>query len=317
MSEPARWPSSTSAPFEVLQATTAPEVVDNHETDLSTPVLALDVEPTKIGFMRRIKDTISAAREDWSDSILRGKIFMTTAVAAQVADRGRLAEILGPSIAINTYTSTGSKWQAAGVLAGYVYVQQFVSGAALGGALKYSPKTIDTFNSNFPKAVDYARDVAPSEGGVIDAFRNGRSESEGDTLNRLRGGFSESGKEALNAVREGSGGFGLGSMPYILAEKFAEPEVTLKQSIKTTERISHRTAAFAAGVVVGALSIYEAFPESDWTDTFMTWAKSPWLYTGIALLMESGRLTRKRMKRNKTPTENIDQSIAQESFPSA
>lgn len=185
-----------------------------------------------------IKFIIDACRDDfkheWHDRDIKGKLTQSAvAIAApssQIYERIRIPEILGVTIAANSFTTalekTGNSAVAIGLsslaLGATVYVQQKTIGKTWIKTAELFPSAYEAVNKQWPKTTKSAQEILPNE---------------------------------KHAIREGAAMFALGTTPFIVAAKTADPLINTKSLAKIEKRVTRRGSLFSGGVAASVFGL--------------------------------------------------------------
>lgn len=171
---------------------------------------------------------------EWQDSTRKERSLQSAVViaapAAQVYERARVPEVLGVAVATSTFNSiyekTGNAATAIAVssitLAAAVYAQQKVIGKTWVETAELFPSAYETVNEQWPKSTQAAREIIPNNS---------------------------------SALAEGATMFALGTTPFILAAKSANPAIDKNELSAVEKRVTRRGSIFAGGVGAGVLGV--------------------------------------------------------------
>jgi hypothetical protein len=216
-------------------------------------------EASTLGFIARTKELWGSVKEDYKDASPRQKGLLLSALAFQVWNQGRFQQAVTIPVAIDVYMNTGgNELKAAAFFTAANYVQGFGIAATGGVAMQNFDTALDTFRRNSPKAVGYAKEL-----------------SKNDNMS-----YSKS------LITESTTGQATGPLfPFVAGEILSKPEMTTKDTLVASERVSRRIAVLSGIIGAGVLKLSETYPTNPIVEETVEWAQRPitWFAVGAAM----------------------------------
>lgn len=226
------------------------------------PLAEIEVEPTP-GLIARTKELWGAVKEDFKDASPRQRSLLLSALAFQVWNQGRFQQAVTIPAAIDVYmNSGGNEVKAAAFFAAANYVQGFGIAATGGVAMQNFDTALDTFRRNSPKAVGYAKEL-----------------SKNDDMSY-----------AKSLITESTTGQATGPLfPFVAGEILSKPEMTTRDTLVASERVSRRIAVLSGIIGAGVLKLSERYPTNPIVEETVEWAQKPitWFAVGAAMYVPS------------------------------
>ena len=216
-------------------------------------------EASTLGFIARTKELWGSVKEDYKDASPRQKGLLLSALAFQVWNQGRFQQAVTIPVAIDIYMNTGgNELKAAAFFTAANYVQGFGIAATGGVAMQNFDTALDTFRRNSPKAVGYAKEL-----------------SKNDNMS-----YSKS------LITESTTGQATGPLfPFVAGEILSKPEMTTKDTLVASERVSRRIAVLSGIIGAGVLKLSETYPTNPIVEETVEWAQRPITWFAVGAVM--------------------------------